>query len=418
MSFSQLPSRAKAAREAPPEDSRPDGGTTDTPSPAGRTRPASGDPAAAWRAHAADLARWTLDRLVNRTDVWGGYYRDRDDAGNWVTCQTTHPRRAHRGKRFLTEAILTRHYRAFGTSDVAGAHSTSLENTSISGAVDIDRHGPTSCAPEVNLAAALHWYAVLRDLGFSPLLTDSNGKGGFHLRALFREPVPTPLVFAFLHWLIRDHAARGLPNPPETFPKQPRILPGRYGNWLRLLGRHHSRGYWSQVWDGANWLEGEAAVAFILSLRGDPLSLIPTGLPLVKPRPSAGVSHGTKAGRVRAGGGDTPDRIIGLIKEFIRKLPTGLGEGEHRDDHAYKFGAYLVRDLGLSDAEALRWLKEWDAGNRAQKGEDRLREIIANVHVYGTHPYGSGLRYAGQPAQRRVRRPRHLQFSFQVEVAE
>ena len=50
------------------------------------------------------------------------------------------------------------------------------------------------------------------------------------LRVLFREPVPTPRVYALLKWLVADHARHGLTAAPETFPKQPRIGEGRFGN--------------------------------------------------------------------------------------------------------------------------------------------------------------------------------------------
>ena len=35
----------------------------------------SDDIKTAWSASAADLARWTMERLVVRCDVWGGYVR-------------------------------------------------------------------------------------------------------------------------------------------------------------------------------------------------------------------------------------------------------------------------------------------------------------------------------------------------------
>jgi hypothetical protein len=74
------------------------------------------------------------------------------------------------------------------------------------GALDIDWHGETSTAPDVNLAAAMAWHTVLVNRGFKPLLTDSNGAGGFHLLTIFAEPVPTPRVFHFLKALVTDLA--------------------------------------------------------------------------------------------------------------------------------------------------------------------------------------------------------------------
>ena len=74
----------------------------------------------------------------------------------------------------------------------------------------------------------------------------------------------------------------------------------------------------------------------------------------------------------------------------MAKVPN-LSEGQGRDDVAYHFAAFLVRDLGLCDEFALGWLARWDAGNSPPKGEARLREIIASAHAYGRRPYGAGL---------------------------
>src|SRR5262249_36473977 len=75
---------------------------------------------------------------------------------------------------------------------------------------------------------------------------------------------------------------------------------------------------------------------------------------------------------------------------YLTKLPN-LGEGQGRDDVAYNFACFLVRDLCLDDVKALRWLRGWDRGNTPPKGDERLAEIIASAHAYGQRAYGSGL---------------------------
>jgi putative DNA primase/helicase len=222
--------------------------------------------AAAWYAHADRLAEWARRLHVNRCDVWGRY----GASGTY-----TAPRVSQRGKVFLTLADVARHFRAACREDVLGLHTTSPDNLSRWAAVDIDQHGDGGNDPGANLRAAVAWFERTRALGFRPLLTTSNGAGGYHLRALFREPIPTARAFAFARWLVRDHARFGLPAMPETFPKQPQIKPGGCGNWLRLPGRHHKRDHWSQVWDGRRWLEGAEAVAWLLSVSGDNPGLIP-----------------------------------------------------------------------------------------------------------------------------------------------
>jgi hypothetical protein len=354
--------------------------------------------APAWVAAARDLARWGWGRLVNRTDVWGGYVapaeRDRVVTGRGGTARKlgpsiTRPARANRGKVLLTPAVLDRHFRALAAEHVIGLHTTSAANTSLWGAIDIDHHGEGGPSPERNHAAALAWYQKLLGLGFRPLLTDSNGTGGYHLRTLFRCPVPTAKVYQFLLWLSRDHAALGLPNRPETFPKQPHLAPGRYGNWLRVPGRHHSREHWSRVWDGERWLAGAAAAGFILQLTGDLPDLIPAGAaappgrhrqPAFMPGPRSGGNAG----------------IDGRIRAYLSRLPQGLCEGQHRDDFAYRFGAWLSRDMALPLPEALAWLLKWDALQAAPKGEARLLEILKNACNYGQRPIGCGRTWRGR----------------------
>jgi len=88
-----------------------------------------------------------------------------------------------------------------------------------------------------------------------------------------------------------------------------------------------------------------------------------------------------------------PEQFDGLarrIQAYIGRLPN-LCEGQGRDDVAYRLAGFLVRDLNLSDDAAMPWLRQWDAGNRPPKGDDRLREIIESVHTYGIRRYGCGL---------------------------
>jgi hypothetical protein len=74
----------------------------------------------------------------------------------------------------------------------------------------------------------------------------------------------------------------------------------------------------------------------------------------------------------------------------MRRLPH-LALGQGRDDVAFSFAAFLVRDLALPDHVALPWLSAWDSGNAPPKGADRLREIIRNARSYGQKSLGSGL---------------------------
>jgi hypothetical protein len=362
-------------------------------------------PAAAWAAHAGALAEWVWHLLINRLDVWGRY----GSRGSY-----TAPHKDLRGQVLLTEADVARHFRPGRRDDILGLHTTSPENLSRWFAIDIDCHGPGGNDPALNLAAALAWYGRLVALGFKPILTSSNGAGGYHLRVIFRVPIDTPRAHAFALWLVRDHARYGLAAAPEVFPKQATVSPpgqpGQYGNWLRCPGRHHKHPHWSQVWDGSGWLDGAAAVAWLLNVEGDHPRLIPRAAkPRTEKPPAPSPSPGPRPR------GDLSRRIM----PYLRQLPN-LGAGQGRDDVGYHFACWLVRDLALPDDVARGWLRLWDSSNHPPKGEDEINKWIRNAHAYGRAEYGSGLTPERTPRPKspsitRVRRGHYLLHS-RVEV--
>src|SRR5258708_3185998 len=188
------------------------------------------DAARAWAARADELALWAW-RFVNRADVWGGYVAEADRGKEYVRADgrteklgktLTRPGVKRRGLDFLAVEHLARHFRARSAEPLAGLHTTSPGNTSLWGAVEVDQHGEGGNSPGANLTASLAWHDRLRARGFRPLLTSSNGTGGYHLRVLLAGHVATERVFAFLKALVADFAAHGLTASPETFPKQPK----------------------------------------------------------------------------------------------------------------------------------------------------------------------------------------------------
>jgi hypothetical protein len=224
-----------------------------------------------WRERATELAAWTMRHMVNRTDVWGRYVSKeyREQSTNQAI---TAPFRDERGKVFLNEASLEKHFKTQLVSGVLGLHSASSDLSSRWLAIDIDLHDADelSVTQEGNFVAARHWYTVLVEMGFDPLLMDSNGRGGFHLMILFSKPMCTRSVHAFGQSLVSDFAIRGLDHSPEVFPGKPRWH--NYGDWLRIPGRHHTNNHYSRVycdegWETANWLEGHDAIDRILATR-------------------------------------------------------------------------------------------------------------------------------------------------------
>src|SRR5204862_209054 len=130
--------------------------------------------------------------LVSRRDPWGCYRPGEDVGRAFVRADGTAGRlgaqTTARGR--LTRRHLVRHFRPRGRADILGLHPADAGNLARWGALDIDWHGPRSAAPEVNRRAALAWYAGLARRGFRPLLTTSNGRGGYHLRVLLAAPIP------------------------------------------------------------------------------------------------------------------------------------------------------------------------------------------------------------------------------------
>jgi hypothetical protein len=372
----------------------------------------------AWINRAGELAEWAW-RMVNRRDAWGGYHRvaergreytDKDGAVKTLGRVTTRPLPRDRGKVLLTKEVLVRHFAAEAPEHVVGLHTTSPENTSRWGAVEVDQHGDGGNSPEANFAASLAWHDELIRRGFRPLLTDSNGRGGYHLRLLLDQPAPTSRVFAFLKGLVADFARHGLTAAPECFPKQPAVPAGRYGNWLRLPGLHHTREHRSTVWDGGCcWLSGEDAVDHLLTFRGDSPELLPPEPPPPPPHRRAG----KMLLRFRGGGKSRAERIAA----YMARLPN-LGEGQGRDDVAYNFAAFLVRDMEVSDSVALEWLEQWDAHNTPPKGKAALEKVVANAHSYGRHSYGSaGERpECGRTVVIPTGRPGHVIIRSRMEV--
>jgi hypothetical protein len=319
----------------------------------------------AWHDRADEIADWYLARLVNRRDACGAYYQ-----GGQVTRRVT-----------VTHDLLARHCKAASASDILGLHTADANNQSKGGALDIDQHGDDPARAEANRLVALHWYDVLWRMGFRPLLCGSNGKGGYHLRVLLAAAIDAARVFHFLRRLTADHRAVGLDKPPEQFPKQAdvRRCAKGLGNWIRLPGGHHKRDYWSEIWDGSRWLAGHDAIDFLLSLAGDDPALIPAVPPPTLKRTVTRVRHYANG-----------DNLSARIAAYLRHLPN-LVAGEGRDDVAYRFAAWLVRDMDVADSIALDWLERWDQGNAPPKGREALAEILKNAHAYGQHAVGCGL---------------------------
>jgi hypothetical protein len=278
-----------------------------------------------WYERAAELTDWVMLQLVNRTDVWGRYTRRKGESSSRAV---TVPFRDERGKVFLDADSLRKHFRTRQASGQLGIHNASTDLTSRWLAIDIDLHeddDSLSVSQAGNLAAALVWRQVLADRGLDPLLMDSNGIGGFHLLLVFAELMSTESVHQFGSKLVEDYEQRGLARRPEVFPNQPTW--DRYGDWLRLPGRHHSRPHYTRVWNDepfaeSPWLEGHEAIDRILATRPAPVSLLESLGITKQPRTVCldfdGVLHSYRSGW--RGAESIPDPPIHGTREAVARL--------------------------------------------------------------------------------------------------
>jgi len=125
-----------------------------------------------WVQHSEALADFTEQMLTVRHEVFV------DPSGQ--TQRITRPRIKARGRVYLTNADLRKHFAATTTNALIGLHSTSRANTCLWTAIDVDALGPQA-DPVKNEQAACGWYDSLLDFGIPSeaiLLTSSNGSGG------------------------------------------------------------------------------------------------------------------------------------------------------------------------------------------------------------------------------------------------
>ncbi|MCA9265140.1 MAG: hypothetical protein KDA60_14870 [Planctomycetales bacterium] len=311
-----------------------------------------------WRDRAPELARWTFQHLVNRTDVWGRYLpkKHRLTADGTRNHAITAPFRAERGKVFLNESYLEKHFKTRQVGGVLGVHSAAADGSTRWMAIDVDLHAEDvadgddlSVTPRGNYAAVTAWYTQLANLGFDPLLYDSNGQGGFHLVVVFAAPMSSRDAHCFLAALTSDYASRGLDRAPEIFPGKHQR--GHYGSWLRLPGRHHTLDHYTRVWNDEPWgdepwLEGHDAIDRILRTQTAPLELLEQhGIHPVRKTICLdfdGVLHSYVSGW--QGATSIPDPPIHRTKEAIDRLRKSFRVVVHSTRTSTDAGCQAIQD--------------------------------------------------------------------------
>lgn len=340
-----------------------------------------------------------MQRLVNRTDVWGRYlapkYRDVGDDGTVKNKAITAPFKQERGKVFLQQSSLEKHFRARHGGGILGLHSASKEGTSRWLALDIDLHDDDdlSVTREGNYVAATTWCNRLLEMGCDPLLTDSNGKGGFHLLLVFERPMDTRSVQRFCNRFVADHQKLGLDHAPDLFPGS--LGANNHGSWLRLPGRHHTRDHFTRVWNDEpwtekKWLEGHEAIDRILEVNPTPTDVLLKAGMTIKPQTVCldfdGVIHSYQHGwQGEATILDPPVHKVDLaIKELRKDYRVVVYSARCRSDEGVAaIEAWLVKH-GIEVDEVCRHKPPAlvYVDDRAVRFSGDWQQTIADIHSF------------------------------------
>lgn len=255
--------------------------------------------AAEWVRYADELAEWAMELLVNRRDVWSQYTL-KDGKISVVMLPIVERRKL--GTDMVTLNKLQRHFSGKSPAHLIGLHSISDHATCKWFAIDVDLHDESLPGADetalANFEAALDWAERLREMGMDPMLSDSNGVGGYHIWVLLDREYPLADVFDFADELRSDWKELDLQRRPEIFPPKRAVGPDDLPYTLRTPGRHHTRHHYTRYWNfdaigGENeWLEGGDAIELILATRPSKLpkisktkrreSLVPAPMPKPK----------------------------------------------------------------------------------------------------------------------------------------
>jgi hypothetical protein len=299
---------------------------------------------AAWADHSDELTRWAYGRLFARDDAYPAWSKKTND---W--------RCVHED---LTDAVVRDHFHGRQT---VGTYTLGRDNRCLWVGWDIDRHDGDPGDPEANRRYAFMLSRRLVRMGANPLLEDSNGSGGFHVWLRFAERVPGSLAYSVAAWLV-THCPKKI--HVEAFPKQPDLNETRrYGNQMRLPGKHHKRDHWSRFWDGGKWLAGDAACRWLLDFRATDVSVFPQrAREYVAPTfPKKPTTDATPTAMNR-------DEAVLQARRYLAKVPgTQSGQGQARQQ-ACRLAMFVVHGFALPTGTATEVLTEW--GERSDQTDE------------------------------------------------
>ncbi len=307
-----------------------------------------------WNARRTALAQWSMKWLVNRTDACGAYtpVDVRETPGNDGKPIPV----SYTDKRELTLQRLQAHFSTWAKpEDVIGLHTISLDDDCKVVSIDVDAHASevSEETRERNRRYVNAKIIQLDQIGLRPLVWETNGKGGYHIDVIFSEPIPAAIAYRLGLWIVRDWQEYGFVSQPESFPKQP-SRNGKYGNWLRLIGRHHTRDFWATVYDhdSGEFLSGEAAAMAVLSHPPVSPSAIPAEATVETKEEERRRTRPQR--EYTASTGDLMKRAAAYLKQIPPAISKQSGH-----DQTFKAAIAMAR-FGLPKQDAFDLMSDWN----------------------------------------------------------
>jgi len=297
----------------------------------------------AWISRSEELATATMENMAVKTDRFGQY---KPNGGAFWNVKE------------LTKDVLLRHYQGKTT---IGLGTTSPEDECLWIVWDLD-NPDGKLSPDVNLSVALRIRGYLRELGFNPLIEDSDGRGGIHLWIRLKDRAAALKCFAFAKEIATE---RDLSKGIEFFPKQASVqdTQAKCGNYLRLPGRHHKWDHWSIFYGKSGWLSIDESADLWRSPPSDDPSLVPD----VELPPE----DLTRRKAVPELDEDEYLEEFGITLEKAReRAKRYLASGEKRliavegnggSNKTFHVASVLVEAYGLPVLDALEVMREWNA---------------------------------------------------------
>jgi bifunctional DNA primase/polymerase-like protein len=186
----------------------------------------------------------------------------------------------------------------------------------------------------------------------------------------------------------------GLATPTQTTGKGRHLLFSHPGEMIQNRGRFRpgcdvkgDRGYIvaapSRHASGHQYAWAEGRDPADLRLAPIPPTLLQA---LTSPRPSL-VAYSV-------GSSDRPlqdDEIAIRVRAYMAKLPTGLRDGQGRNDVCFRLSCWLLHDMGLDGGVARPWVDEWNRENAEPLGESEILNTMRSAFKHGARPIGSGI---------------------------